>query len=95
MLVEGFKDTLAAAALGANAYGLPGAGCPVPEEALPVLADKHVVVAFDGDEAGQEGTLRIVRQLHAVGIRTSVTKLPDELDVTDLLVRSRTHSPVG
>lgn len=56
-VVEGFKDALAARTMGRNAYGIPGVDYRPADKICQLLARHRVVVALDGDEAGQEGAL--------------------------------------
>lgn len=54
-LVEGYKDALAAGAMGRPAIGLAGAKAGLSHEAIEVLQGRKVALAFDGDEAGADG----------------------------------------
>lgn len=56
MVVEGFKDLLAARTLGFNAYAIPGVGMTPPTKVLDVLRRHRLVLALDGDAAGDNGT---------------------------------------
>lgn len=99
-IVEGFKDQLANNTAGLHAYGLPGTGVRPPEKILPLLARHKVVVAFDGDEAGQlamnggptgedEDAPRkegLVDFLRRHGVDATAQVLPHGWDSTDLLV---------
>lgn len=101
-IVEGFKDQLAARTLGYNAYGLPGVGVAPPDRICALLARHTVYVAFDGDEAGQQGangitekqsdgTEKVVKKglvtyLREHGVNAEAKVLFAGMDVTDILV---------
>lgn len=101
-IVEGFKDDLAARTLGLNSYGLPGVGVFPPEKICQLLARHNVFVAFDGDEAGQEGmtgkvetledgTQKVVSEgllayLARHGVNAQAQTLFPGMDVTDFHV---------
>lgn len=91
-IVEGVKDLLAARTLGWEAYALPGAGTVPPPVALDVLARHRVQVAFDGDEAGQAGGQRLLDHLVGVGIDARAVRLPNGMDVAEMLAARRARS---
>lgn len=88
VVVEGGKDALAAATLlagsGCVVYGLPGAHMLPPPPALNLLSAHHAVVAFDGDDAGRHGAVRLAGQLADSGVAV-LSHLPDGADVADVL----------
>jgi hypothetical protein len=85
-VVEGFKDLLAARTLGVEAYALPGTGVMPPEVAVEVLARHQVVVAMDGDAAGDKGRDAVIGHLSRFGVEASSLKLPGGFDMADVCV---------
>jgi hypothetical protein len=86
-IVEGGKDLLAARTLGWEAYALPGAGTTPPPVALETLSRHRVQVAFDGDDAGQNGAESLAARLSEAGLTVIRVRLPKGLDVADMLAR--------
>ena len=88
-VVEGFKDLLAARTMGREAYAIPGVSGTIPEKVLAYFAKKgHTLrVCLDGDEAGRQGTRKVLETLAGAGLRADVKDdLPEGMDVTDVLV---------
>jgi len=85
-IAEGFKDQLAARTMGLEAYGLPGAHGRPPVKICALLARHDVRTAFDGDEAGDKGTVKLSDYLAEHGVTSSPMVLPAGLDITDVLV---------
>jgi len=85
-IAEGFKDQLAARTMGQEAYGLPGAHGRPPAKICALLARHDVRTAFDGDEAGDKGTVKLSDYLAEHGVTSSPMVLPAGLDITDVLV---------
>ena len=85
-IVEGYKDMLAAAALGMLAYALPGAANVPPKAALPVLARHQVVLSLDDDAAGHAGADQLEKWFADNGVPTTRLFPPDGGDWADALV---------
>ncbi|MDZ7543726.1 toprim domain-containing protein, partial [Clostridium perfringens] len=45
----------------------------------------HVVVCYDGDDAGQASTLKVIPMLEEAGLHVSIAMLPDKLDPDDFI----------
>lgn len=91
-VVEGFKDMLAAAALGLVPYGLPGAATLPPEAVVKLFQRRknQVVLALDNDPAGLAGADQLERFFADHGIPTT-RQFPDEgMDWADMLTAGRT-----
>lgn len=89
ILTEGESDTLAAhSALGGthSVVGIPGTSTGTNDihRHLSILADKEVVIAFDGDEAGREAATTWCSALLGVGCSVTVVPMPDGSDVSKL-----------
>lgn len=67
-IVEGFKDMLAMRTLGFEAYALPGAGIAPPPAVIAELSRFRLAIAFDADEGGDLGSVRLGATLAANGI---------------------------
>lgn len=63
-LFEGEKDMLMARFLGLNAITLTGGAGALPNEYVnPAFADRDIVVCYDNDKAGRDGTERVSNHL--------------------------------
>lgn len=85
VIVEGFKDLLAARTMGQEAYGMPGTSAKIPDRVLNLLRRFRVIVALDGDEAGRAGRDKIIEYLHEAGITAAPASMPEGMDVADIL----------
>lgn len=64
-IFEGEKDALMARQLGLNAISLTGGAAAVPNQfCLPAFKDKEVIICFDNDQAGRDGSQNLARVLH-------------------------------
>lgn len=80
VLVEGNFDVIAAQRAGLGAVAPCGTALtPQQARALARVTDT-VTVAFDGDKAGREASVRAVEVLKAAGLRVKVASLPQGLD---------------
>lgn len=87
VVVEGLKDLMAARTMGAEAYAIPGAQTLPPPQVCELLARHKVLVALDGDEAGDEARQQVIDHLQANGVKSVGPKqMPAGMDVTDILV---------
>lgn len=85
-LVEGYKDALAAGTLGRPAIGIAGAKAGISPEGLEVLKGRRVAIAFDSDEAGEEGAAMLEAKLTEAGVELVKGPVwPDGRDVADQL----------
>ena len=93
LVCEGETDMLSALAHGFNAVaGTSGAGTFHKEWAAYIqkmqAADHGVIVAFDGDTAGRNGTPKAAQKLQAQGIENvRILRVPDGSDVNDVVVK--------
>ncbi|WP_263841509.1 DUF3987 domain-containing protein [Salinibacter sp.] len=93
IVCEGELDALSALSNGFNAVtGTSGARTFKEEWAQYIAGLKPtrsfgVVVAFDGDEAGQKGARDAARMLSSAEAKTRIASLPSGQDVNDVLVR--------
>ncbi len=78
-LVEGFTDTLTLLTHGFTAVGLVGAG-GLKEEWLAPLARFRVVVALDGDRAGERATMRYQELFAARGMPFAQLRLSTDVN---------------
>lgn len=85
VIVEGFKDLLAARTMGQEAYGIPGTSARIPDRVIDLLRRFRVVVALDGDEAGREGREKVIEYLREAGITAAGAVMPPGMDVADIL----------
>ena len=87
-VVEGLKDALAVRTSGRLAYALPGAGQPIPRPVAVAMAKFRVVLALDGDDAGEMGNQAIYELLDHHGFDVRIEPLPEGKDHADLLAES-------
>lgn len=97
VVVEGVLDALAIAAAAART-GQTAAiapctanGVAVSDAQAAAVAQLHpgaIVIALDGDQAGAEGTLRWLARLALTHRPAAVTRLPENLDPAEWLVRT-------
>ena len=87
VIVEGIKDLMAARTMGAEAYAIPGAKTSPPQAVCEILKRHKVVVALDGDDAGNASREQLVELLQEQGLPNVKPKpMPDGMDVTDILI---------
>src|SRR5690606_21198849 len=86
VLVEGFMDVLACHAAGVTeAVAALGTAFTDDHARLCGRFAKHVVLAFDGDSAGQKASLKAASRLLAHKLQVTVAALADGLDPDDTL----------
>lgn len=89
ILCEGESDTWTAdKALGGThaCLGVPGAGwAPHRLDDLLFLADRQVILTFDGDDAGQQGMAKWSEILREVGAIPELWQLPEGQDIKSYL----------
>lgn len=87
-LLEGETDTVWAAShlepLGVTCLGLPGAGYKPTLEELELLRDRRVVMALDGDAAGERARDTWTRALDGVAAEIQVVDLLPGMDLCTL-----------
>ncbi|RJL23967.1 toprim domain-containing protein [Bailinhaonella thermotolerans] len=86
IVVEGFKDVLAARTMGKEAFGLPGTNAVISDRVADVLRPHRLLVALDGDEAGQDAIDQVVATLREHGVRAEPAPSAAPMDATDVLV---------
>jgi DNA primase len=93
VIVEGPFDAIAVTAAGAGAYAgiapsgtalTPGQVAALNTAVVGALDTRTLVIAFDGDQAGQEASLRAWQPLRAVGAWPTTPSLPPGLDPAGL-----------
>jgi DNA primase len=88
ILVEGNFDVLALHEAGfAEAVAPMGTALTVEQIALLGRVAKHVVVVFDGDEAGQKAAAKVIPLFVEADVDGRVARLPQGLDPDDLVRR--------
>ena len=93
LLVEGYMDLISIVCAGIPNV-LASCGTSLTREQAQLIhrfADK-VLIAYDGDAAGQVGNLRGLDILSAEGLDVKVLQLPEGMDPDDVV---RTYGPVG
>lgn len=70
------------------AYGVDG-WTPDHQQALVEHGAKRVLVAFDGDDAGDRGAKALATELTAVGVEVFRVELPRGADVNDVAVEAK------
>lgn len=89
-IVEGYKDVLAAGSMGRPAIGLAGAKAEVPQDVIEVLKGRRAAIAFDSDEAGEEGGALLASKLRDAGIElVPGPRWPEGRDVAEELAHMR------
>jgi len=64
-VIEGFKDLLAVRSVLAEGYAMPGTGNLPPDQVCELLKRLDVVVALDGDAAGEKGRTAALKHFEA------------------------------
>ena len=83
-IVESQINCLTLAGWGYNSLATFGCGCPFDQiEALNKLPAKHLIIAFDNDPAGNEGTKKLCKYLSKSKF-VDVVKFNDSRDINDL-----------
>ena len=75
LLCEGWRDCLAAVALGFYATANCG-GCSFHDFFLPVFRDKKVRIIFDRDKAGVHGAERAAKAIFPIAQEVKIINLP-------------------
>jgi hypothetical protein len=70
------------------AYGVDG-WTPDHQQALETHGVKRVLVAFDGDDAGDRGAKALAQELSAAGVEVFRVELPRRADVNDAAVEAK------
>ncbi len=92
IFTEGFRDALAAIALGFYATASSGGASCFKKEWLPLFKDKIVFLCFDRDQAGQKALHRAAKEIANVAKAVYIVNLPYEVteshgkDLHDYLV---------
>ena len=90
IITEGEKD-----AVTVNCQGIPaitftsGAGA-VPEDLHLLKSFRSIVIAYDGDQAGRDGALKVARKLHKKSLKIQILKLEEGVDLTDYFMAGNT-----
>jgi DNA primase len=91
VILEGYMDVVAAHQFGIkNAVASLGTSLTTEQGKLLSRYTKNVVIAYDGDAAGEAATLRGLEILRGLGFRVNIARLPRGKDPDDLL---RTDGP--
>lgn len=86
ILYEGFFDVIASYKSGlGNAVATMGTALTKQHAELLKQVTKEVVIAYDGDKAGQQATMKAIPILEESRIRADVVSLKDGLDPDDFL----------
>lgn len=86
ILVEGYMDVIALTIHGIpNVLATLGTAITIEQAKLIARYTKNVLIAYDGDEAGQKATLRALDVLGEAGLTVRVIAFPDGLDPDDYL----------
>src|SRR5690606_15039449 len=81
ILHEGFFDVIASYKSNLKAsVATMGTALTKEQAALIKRVSNHVVVAYDGDKAGIEATLKAIPHLRQAGLNISILSLPSKLD---------------
>ena len=85
VLVEGAFDMAAVFQAGFTSWALLGTGGGIRGRDLKCLKDKEVILCLDGDQAGQEASTQLKKDLTGVAASIIEVKLPDKKDPNDIL----------
>ncbi|MBN3490068.1 DNA primase [Acholeplasma equirhinis] len=81
ILHEGFFDVIASYKAGLKSVvATMGTALTQQQANLIKRISNHVVIAYDGDDAGQKATLKAIPHLRSAGLQISVLALPNKLD---------------
>lgn len=93
IIVEGFKDYLAARAMNVEAYAMPGTGNLPPQKVLGLFREHEMLVCLDGDAAGAKGRKVVLEYLRENEVLCrEKSDLPDGFDVADVFVQRNAHT---
>lgn len=104
-LCGGEKDVLNMVGNGYRAVTLGAENCDIPKEHLELFKDLKIIVAYDYDKAGQEGTAKMLEQLKNVAKSVKSWNWEDEakkhkfqlfkgFDITDYLTKINSKKKV-
>lgn len=86
ILYEGFFDVIASYKSGlGNGVATMGTALTKQQTALLKQVTNEVLIAYDGDKAGQQATMKAISILEEAKIRTDIVGLKDGLDPDDFL----------
>jgi len=86
VLFEGFFDVISSYQAGVtNGVATMGTALTRTQAALMRKVSPSVVIAYDGDQAGQKATDHAIPVLEKVGLKTEVLVIPEKLDPDDFI----------
>ncbi|WP_370458059.1 DNA primase [Thalassobacillus sp. CUG 92003] len=86
VLFEGYVDVISAYQAGVeNGVGTLGTAISDVQAKLLHRYVEHVIICYDGDEAGLEATIKAARLLKRTGCQVKVARLPDGMDPDDYI----------
>ncbi len=86
VLFEGFFDVISSYQAGVtNGVATMGTALTRNQAALIKRFAPSVVIAYDGDKAGQKATDRAIPELEKVGLKTEVLVIPEKMDPDDFI----------
>ncbi|BCB96166.1 hypothetical protein JZK55_10880 [Dissulfurispira thermophila] len=84
ILVEGYIDAIMMHQYGFdNTAGVMGSS--LSNEQIDLIKGYPVVLAFDGDKAGQEAAKKAAKDLLKMGVHAKIAELPDKKDPADII----------
>lgn len=89
ILHEGFFDVIASYRAGIP-YGVATMGTALTKKQAELIKQhtNHVIVAYDGDSAGQNATMKAIPLLQEAGLRVDILRLRDGLDPDDFVKKN-------
>ena len=86
ILHEGFFDVIASYKAGIK-YGVATMGTALTKKQAQLIKTyaNRVIIAYDGDKAGQNATIKAIPLLQEVGLRVDIVSLKEQLDPDDYI----------
>ena len=86
LLCEGEKDAITANCHGASAITFTSGAGALPSDLTVLSQYNKIVIAYDNDDKGREGALKVAKALWSTDCEVSIVEwngVPDQYDVTD------------
>ncbi len=88
IVMEGFMAAIRSISIGiGNVVSLMGTAMTKEQAELIKRLSEHVILCFDGDEAGRKATLTNGEELEKLGCEVKVVELTDDLDPDDYILQ--------
>ena len=88
IVMEGFMDVIRANTVGlTNCIAMMGTALTKQNALLLKKMANNIILCFDGDEAGEEATLKAINILKEIDVTPKVVRLPENLDPDEYILK--------